>query len=214
MSLPNAVIDALLASGCTAEQLAAAMKAANDEAGKSRAVKREKDAERQRKSRANRKASRNVTVTECDPPIDNNHTPSNSPSEAKASLAPKGKATRLPADWQPEPPSGETEAMVSAWPVGMLERELSKFRDYWAAASGRKAAKLDWNAAFRNWLRNANEWASRNGTANRSNHQNGAPRDGFAAVLRDVGSREDAFAAAGDDGGLRPSAPVGLITSG
>ena len=172
------------------------------------------NAERQARYRANNPTKRNALRNGVTPPIDNNHTPSNSPSEAKASLAPKGKATRLPVDWQAEPLSGETEAMVSAWPEGMLERELSKFRDYWAAASGRRAAKLDWNAAFRNWLRNANEWASRNGTANRSNHQNGAPRDGFAAVLRDVGSREDAFAAAGDDGGLRPSAPVGLIASG
>jgi len=125
-------------------------------------------AERQRRCRANKKADVSHRDVTRDPPIDNNHTPSNSPSEAKASLAPKGKATRLPADWQPEPLTGETEAMVSAWPVGMLERELSKFRDYWAGASGRRAAKHDWNAAFRNWLRNANEWAPKNGTANRT----------------------------------------------
>lgn len=125
-------------------------------------------AERQRRCRENKKANVSHRDVTRDPPIDNNHTPSNSPSEAKASLAPKGKATRLPADWQPEPLTGETEAMVSAWPVGMLERELSRFRDHWAAAAGRKAAKLDWNAAFRNWLRNANDWTPRNGTTNRT----------------------------------------------
>jgi hypothetical protein len=125
-------------------------------------------AERQRRCRANKKADASHRDVTRDPPIDNNHTPSNSPSEAKASLAPKGKATRLPADWQPDPLTGETEAMVSAWSVGMLERELSKFRDYWAGASGRRASKHDWNAAFRNWLRNANEWAPKNGTANRT----------------------------------------------
>ena len=40
MSLPNAVIDAMLAHGCTAEQLAAAMKAANgaDEARRERSI--------------------------------------------------------------------------------------------------------------------------------------------------------------------------------
>lgn len=125
-------------------------------------------AERQRRCRENKKANVSHRDVTRDPPIDNNHTPSNSPSEAKASLAPKGKATRLPADWQPEPLTGETEAMVSAWPVGMLERELSRFRDHWAAAAGRKAAKLDWNAAFRNWLRNANDWTPRNDTTNRT----------------------------------------------
>jgi hypothetical protein len=207
MSLNAATIEILLAKGLTGADLLDVARAMEKRADPTAA-------ERQRKCRANKKAGdvshRDVTR---DPPIDNNHTPSNSPSEAKASLAPKGKATRLPADWQPEPLSGETAAMVSAWPVGMLERELSKFRDYWAAASGRKAAKLDWNAAFRNWLRNANEWASRNGTANRSNHQNGAPRDGFTAVLRDVGSRENTFSPAGDDGGMRTTSPVGLIAS-
>lgn len=91
------------------------------------------------------------------------------------------------------------------------------------SAIEREADRAGWSlndalaeCAARGWQGFKADWVKekRNGTANRSNHQNGAPRDGFAAVLRDVGSREDAFAAAGDDGGLRPSVPVGLIASG
>jgi hypothetical protein len=73
MSLPSAVIDALVASGCTVEQLAAAMKAANAAQDERLAEKRAKDAERQRKCRSKNKkpdVSRGVTVTECDPPND------------------------------------------------------------------------------------------------------------------------------------------------
>jgi hypothetical protein len=91
------------------------------------------------------------------------------------------------------------------------------------AAIEREAALAGWSlndalaeCAARGWQGFKADWVkerSNNGTANRSNHQNGAPRDGFAAVLRDVGSREAAFGPASDDGGLRPLAPNGLIAS-
>jgi hypothetical protein len=70
MSLSAAVIDALVATGATVEQLAAAMKADLVEGEARAAEKRSKDAARQRKSRM----SRDVTVTPCDtvdtPPLD------------------------------------------------------------------------------------------------------------------------------------------------
>ncbi len=165
MSLSAAVLDALLAAGCTADQIVAAVKA--DLAGQEARIadKRAKDAERQRKSRTNRKghdASRDVTVTECDPPIDNSSLPPEVyPKEANASFAPRGrkpKSTRLPIDWQPEPLTGETLTMVSVWQPGRIEREIAKFRDYYAGATGRKALKNDWQAGYRNWLRNADDW--------------------------------------------------------
>jgi len=39
----------------------------------------------------------------------------------------------------------------------VVDRETDKFRDHWHAASGRNATKLDWDRAWRNWLRNAAE---------------------------------------------------------
>lgn len=55
MSLPDAVIDALVASGCTAEQLAAAIKAANAATEAHKESKRANNAERQRRFKAKRR---------------------------------------------------------------------------------------------------------------------------------------------------------------
>lgn len=42
-----------------------------------------------------------------------------------------------------------------------IEAEAQKFRDYWLAESGAKASKLDWDRAFNNWLRRAQEYGPR-----------------------------------------------------
>lgn len=147
------------------------------------------NAERQARHRASKRNA--VTVTR-DPPIDNNHTPSNNPIEANASIAPRGRkpktSHRLPDDWQPEPLTAETAKMVSAWQPGMIERELSKFKNYWAAASGRNAVKNDWQAAWRYWLGNADGRGIGNGNTGRiSNNSGGNGRtNGFAKALQQV----------------------------
>ena len=84
--------------------------------------------------------------------------------EACVPPTPKKRATRLPADWAPTPDQ-------IAW--ARSERkdinpatEASKFRDYWIAKAGRDATKLDWDATWRNWVRNAK--AAAKATANGS----------------------------------------------
>ena len=67
------------------------------------------------------------------------------------------KGHRLPVDWEPKPLTDEVAAIVSAWPEGAVERELAKFRDWAAAATGDKGKKSDWDAAWRNWLRRRDE---------------------------------------------------------
>lgn len=57
MSLPDAVIDAMVSAGCTAEQLAAAVKAANAAGEARRAAKRANNAERQRRFKAKGKVT-------------------------------------------------------------------------------------------------------------------------------------------------------------
>lgn len=86
-------------------------------------------------------------------------------SEARASQTP---ARRLSDDWEPMPlqPGTVTYGIVAAWQPGRIERELSKFRDYWASASGQKARKHDWQAAWRTWIGNADEFGSRNDRSN------------------------------------------------
>ena len=67
MAISADVLDAMVASGCSAEQIAAVVKAAMASQERAQEAKRAKDAERQRRSRANRHGeSRGVTVTDRD----------------------------------------------------------------------------------------------------------------------------------------------------
>lgn len=70
------------------------------------------------------------------------------PSPAKTAKPLRG--TRLPEDWQPDPDSA-----AQAAPGVDVAVELAKFRDHWRAKPGRDGCKLDWQATWRNWLRNA-----------------------------------------------------------
>jgi len=78
MALTSAMIDAMLASGCTAEQIAAVVKADMAEAELRKEAKRENNAERQRRfreKRASRKSNAGNALRGVTPPIDNTHTP-------------------------------------------------------------------------------------------------------------------------------------------
>ena len=74
--------------------------------------------------------------------------------EAKASSRKRGSRLSddwfLPMDWgQWAVSEGMTEAEIRA--------ESEKFKDYWMARAGPSAAKLDWQATWRNWVRTALE---------------------------------------------------------
>jgi uncharacterized protein YdaU (DUF1376 family) len=71
--------------------------------------------------------------------------------EAKAS--PK-KGSRLSSDWKLPREWGEW-ALSQGWPEPMIREEAEKFRDYWIARTGKDATKLDWQATWRNWMRNS-----------------------------------------------------------
>lgn len=64
------------------------------------------------------------------------------------------KGTRLSENWNPKPEDGFNEI------------ELAKFRDYWKSVAGQKGVKRDWDATWRNWLRNSKQW---NGNLNGKN---------------------------------------------
>ncbi|HMQ36490.1 MAG TPA: DnaT-like ssDNA-binding domain-containing protein [Micropruina sp.] len=76
---------------------------------------------------------------------------------ATADAAPPTKrGTRLDPDWQPD----RTDANLrseAGHPTDWLSRELERFRDYWKAKTGKDATKIDWNATWRNWIRNAED---------------------------------------------------------
>lgn len=65
--------------------------------------------------------------------------------------APAARARRLPPEFSPN-----LEHHRIAKEVGVNIRiELEKFRDHFLAAPGQRGVKVDWDATFRNWLRNA-----------------------------------------------------------
>lgn len=62
------------------------------------------------------------------------------------------RGARLPLDWKP---TTELQAWASRKRPDLDAAEtLAKFRDHWAAAPGAKGVKLDWDATYRNWVRN------------------------------------------------------------
>lgn len=68
----------------------------------------------------------------------------------------KKRAVRLTEDWRLPKPWGEW-AIVEGLSEVCVRREADRFRDYWISESGPKAAKLDWQATWRNWVRKAVE---------------------------------------------------------
>lgn len=69
---------------------------------------------------------------------------------------PTKRGTRLDPGWQPD----RTDANLrseAGHPADWLSRELERFRDYWKAKTGKDATKIDWNATWRNWIRNAED---------------------------------------------------------
>lgn len=75
---------------------------------------------------------------------------SQKPEKARAEGRLRG--SRLPADWRP------SEILV-AWaekerPDLQITAVADRFRDHWHSVPGAKGCKLDWEATFRNWVRN------------------------------------------------------------
>lgn len=85
--------------------------------------------------------------------VDNPHQTAPADADAK----PNKRGTRIPDDWQPARTKGNIEAEEGHTPE-WLRNELAKFRDYWTAKTGQSATKLDWQATWRNWIRNANDF--------------------------------------------------------
>lgn len=109
----------------------------------------------------------NVSCEGSIPHLTNRHEPSvtiegkpsivaTSPEQAvqKGSAKVRGSArgSRIAPDWVPS-----LKDYAFAHQAGLsreeINREADRFRDYWIAASGRNAVKLDWSATWRNWIR-------------------------------------------------------------
>ncbi|RPA65781.1 hypothetical protein EF294_03325 [Gordonia oryzae] len=75
-----------------------------------------------------------------------------SPSDSKRVSAQK-RGTRLPEGWMPD--QSVIAQMRQERPDVDLQAEHRKFADHWKAATGKNATKRDWDATWRNWIRNA-----------------------------------------------------------
>lgn len=84
-----------------------------------------------------------------------------------------GKGVQLPPDFEPAL-TDNAQAIVARWPKGMFDRELGKFRDHHTAKG---TIYKDWQAAFRTWITNADEWSAGNG--NRAGNRNGGSGNGL-----------------------------------
>ncbi|UNE54424.1 DUF1376 domain-containing protein [Bartonella machadoae] len=88
------------------------------------------------------------TVAEDKPAV---HEQENVPKKAKRSKANRG--CRLPDDFEPDYDFAITEGL----PPERVKIEIAKFRDYWKAKTGKDATKIDWQATWRNWIRNSKD---------------------------------------------------------
>lgn len=86
-------------------------------------------------------------------------------SKLRLDSAPAKRGTRLPSDWNPSP-QDLNEACRKLGGAEPASQELDKFRDHWKAAPGQRGVKLDWDATWRNWIRNAKGPTNGHRTAN------------------------------------------------
>lgn len=92
--------------------------------------------------------------------------------EREAKASPKKKiGTRLSEDWALPQEWGDW-ALSEGWPEHGVRLEAEKFRDFWIAKSGRDATKVNWQATWRNWMRNCKSPKVINGGANERPSQN------------------------------------------
>jgi IS1 family transposase len=64
------------------------------------------------------------------------------------------RGVRLDPGWKPSPEDASEAVRKLGGPLH-AEQELLKFHDYWKAQPGQRGVKLDWDATWRNWIRNA-----------------------------------------------------------
>lgn len=90
---------------------------------------------------------------------------SQKPEPDKEKEIPKGiskkKASRLSEDWV-LPSEWFEWALSQGLSADQVYGQAERFRDYWIAKAGKDAAKLDWNATWRNWIRNASKGFGKN----------------------------------------------------
>lgn len=165
------ILRALQAAGCTTDQIIAAVEAdvALEQARKEK--KRVGNRERQRRFReANNAHNALQGVTERDSALPSQDKSSpDTPSKTQPTDPPlyspltSKRGSRLPSDFVMP---AEWKAWAKAernWSDGEVDAEAASFVDHWHAKPGKDAAKLDWQATWRNWTRSSRRQPRANG---------------------------------------------------
>lgn len=97
-------------------------------------------------------AKQNPDLTQVEPRSKLPSTTSHLPPPKKEQGAQRSRGSRLLAGWRPD-------VKLQGWaakerPDLDIEQTIARFCDHWTAAPGSRGVKLDWDATFRNWVRN------------------------------------------------------------
>ena len=176
-----AVIDALVSSGCSPEQIAAVVKASMIAENTALEAKREKDRNRKRAARlAGKEAADGGSTVKCPALSDDVHgnprtakestditetvslspvpllppTPPNNPLTPNPIQKPNNtRGFRLPEDWTLTGPD-LAFALSKGHGEPQIAEMFEKFTNYWWSAAGAKATKRDWHKAWKVWVLN------------------------------------------------------------
>ncbi len=107
-------------------------------------------------------SEQNATSLENQPII---HEQTSVPKKAKRVKNDRG--CRLPADFEPD----YDFALAEGLPPERVKVEIAKFRDYWNAKAGKDASKRDWQATWRNWVRNSKNYKKGENYGKQTNSQ-------------------------------------------
>lgn len=130
-------------------------------------LREDNSAERTRAYRERKKLEKATerSVTQCDAPekiredTDKSISPLVPPSGGR-------KASRIGKDWVPSE-ADEAFAKSQGFSDQQIRSLADQFRDHWLGESGKKAAKVDWAATWRNWCRRDVDWNGPPGTRGR-----------------------------------------------
>lgn len=127
-------------------------------------------------------------------------------SEIKGSKREANRGNRLPEDWQPHP----VDWTLATELIGddRSRGEIAKFKDHWKQQPGAKGVKLDWGAAWRNWIRRAAEYGgNRNGNATGAGANSASNQSGSATIFAGVAAATERRARERNAAGQHRPAP-------
>lgn len=88
------------------------------------------------------------------PPLLSKEDNKTEPTKERAARSPTG--SRIPEGWSLTPDLGNYGRSQGLTRNEVI-KEAENFKDYWVAAAGAKARKMDWDATWRTWIRRAAE---------------------------------------------------------